>query len=75
MLADAGAELVISSPKGGQPPVDPKSESPDAQTAATKRFYGDYDLIDKIAHTLKMCELYNSFEKFCSTFSIIYSQF
>jgi hypothetical protein len=43
-------ELAIASPKGGQPPVDPKSESPDAQTAATKRFYGDYDLIDKIAH-------------------------
>jgi len=56
VLADAGAELAIASPKGGQPPVDPKSESPDAQTAATKRFYGDYDLIDKIAHTLKLSE-------------------
>lgn len=56
VLADAGAELAIASPKGGQPPVDPKSESPDAQTGATKRFYGDYDLIDKIAHTLKLSE-------------------
>src|ERR1035437_5124517 len=56
VLADAGAELTIASPKGGQPPVDPKSESPDAQTAATKRFYGDYALIDKIAHTLKLSE-------------------
>ena len=57
VLADAGAELAIASPKGGQPPVDPKSESPDAQTAATKRFYGDYDLIDKIANTLKLSEV------------------
>src|SRR5450759_3318506 len=56
VLADAGAELAIASPKGGQSAVDPKSESPDAQTAATKRFYGDYDLIDKIAHTLKLSE-------------------
>jgi len=30
VLADAGVELTIASPKGGQPPVDPKSESPDA---------------------------------------------
>jgi putative intracellular protease/amidase len=56
VLADAGAELAIASPNGGQPPVDPKSESPDAQTAATKRFYGDYALIDKVAHTLKLSE-------------------
>ena len=57
VLADAGAELTIASPKGGQPPVDPKSEAPDAQTAATKRFYTDYELIDKVAHTLKLSEV------------------
>jgi putative intracellular protease/amidase len=57
VLADAGAELTLASPKGGQPPVDPKSESADAQTLATKRFYGDYDLIDKVAHTLKLNEI------------------
>jgi putative intracellular protease/amidase len=60
VLADAGAELTISSPKGGQPPVDPKSEAPDAQTAATKRFYVDYDLIDKVAHTVKLSEVNES---------------
>ena len=38
VLADAGAELTIASPKGGQPPVDPKSEVTDAQTVATKDF-------------------------------------
>ena len=57
VLADAGAELTIASPKGGQPPVDPKSEAPDAQTEATKRFYGDYEVIDKVAHTLKLSEV------------------
>jgi putative intracellular protease/amidase len=57
VLADAGAELTIASPKGGQPPVDPKSESPDAQTPATKRFYGDYALIDQVAHTVKLSEI------------------
>lgn len=57
VLADAEIELTIASPKGGQPPVDPKSEAPDAQTVATKRFYGDYELIDKVAHTLKLSEV------------------
>ena len=57
VLADAGAKLTIASPKGGQPPVDPKSEAPDAQTAATKRFYGDYELIDKVAHTIKLSDV------------------
>jgi len=57
VLADAGAELTIASPKGGQPPVDPKSEAPNAQTSATKRFYGDDVLIDKVAHTLKLSEV------------------
>jgi putative intracellular protease/amidase len=57
VLADAGVDLTIASPKGGQPPVDPKSEAPDAQTASTKRFYSDYELIDKVAHTLELSEV------------------
>lgn len=57
VLADAGAQLTIASPKGGQPPVDPKSEAPDAQTAATKRFYGDFDVINKVAHTVRLNEV------------------
>lgn len=57
VLADAGAELTIASPKGDQPPVDPRSEAPEAQTAATKRFYSDNDLIDKVAHTVKLSEV------------------
>jgi putative intracellular protease/amidase len=57
VLADAGAKLTIASPKGGQPPVDPKSEATDAQTADTKRFYDDYELIDKVAHSVKLSDI------------------
>jgi len=57
VLADAGVELSIASPKGGQPPVDPKSEFLDFQTSATERFYRDNEAIDKVAHTLKLSEV------------------
>jgi putative intracellular protease/amidase len=35
---DAGATVTIASPKGGQPPIDPKSAEPASQTDATRRF-------------------------------------
>ncbi len=38
---DAGAEVVLASPKGGQPPVDPKSNEPSFQTDLTRRFEAD----------------------------------
>lgn len=57
VLADGGAEITIASPKGGQPPVDTKSEAKDAQTHATERFYKDNDLIDKVAHTFKLTDV------------------
>jgi putative intracellular protease/amidase len=57
VLADAGAEITIASPKGGQPPVDPKSELADAQTPSTERFYKDAVLIDKVAYSLKLSDL------------------
>ncbi len=57
VLVDGGAEITIASPKGGQPPVDPKSELADAQTPATKRFYSDNVLIDKVAHSLKLRDI------------------
>ncbi len=56
-LLDAGAEITIASPLGGQPPVDPKSEAADAQTPATKRFYGDIEAIDKVAKTIKLNDI------------------
>jgi len=57
VLADAGAVITVASPNGGQPPVDPKSEAPDAQTPATKRFYADLDAIDKVAGSVKLSEV------------------
>ncbi|RSZ56882.1 type 1 glutamine amidotransferase domain-containing protein [Massilia atriviolacea] len=41
LLKDKGAKLVLASPAGGQPPLDPKSDEPDAQTEATRRFRQD----------------------------------
>jgi putative intracellular protease/amidase len=57
VLADAGAEITIASPKGGQPPVDPKSELKDAQTPSTERFYADKELMDKVAHSVKLSDV------------------
>jgi putative intracellular protease/amidase len=54
VLADAGAEITLASPKGGQPPIDPKSEDPDAQTAATRRFNEDKVLKERLANTLPL---------------------
>ena len=38
---DAGADVTLASPAGGLPPLDPKSDSDDAQTEATKRYKDD----------------------------------
>jgi len=54
VLADAGVELVIASPAGGQPPIDPKSALPGAQTAATQRFNQDPHLKNKLASSLRL---------------------
>ncbi len=42
-FVDAGAKVTLASPKGGQPPLDPKSDDPDAQTDDTRRFRQDAD--------------------------------
>lgn len=57
VLADAGVEITIASPKGGQPPIDPKSATPDAQTESTKRFNQDEALKTKLANTVKLSEV------------------
>jgi putative intracellular protease/amidase len=54
LLADAGAEITLASPKGGQPPIDPKSQEAEAQTEFTRRFDQDEPLKQKLAHTLKL---------------------
>lgn len=57
VMADAGVDITIASPKGGQPPIDPKSEAPDAQTDATKRYFADEALKEKMAHTKKLADV------------------
>jgi putative intracellular protease/amidase len=57
VFIDAGATVTIASPLGGQPPVDPSSEAAEAQTDATKRFYKDFEAIDKVAYSLKLSEI------------------
>lgn len=51
---DAGLEVTLASPKGGQPPLDPKSDEPDAQTDATRRFRSDADAQRLLASTNKL---------------------
>lgn len=54
VLKDNGAEIVLASPAGGQPPVDPKSEEPENQTPATTRFKMDNAARAAMAHTTKL---------------------
>ncbi|AIY42402.1 ThiJ/PfpI family protein [Collimonas arenae] len=51
---DAGAKLTLASPHGGQPPLDPKSDEPDAQTEATERFRKDSAAQAALASTIKL---------------------
>lgn len=56
-LVDQGVKVVIASPKGGQPPIDPKSTSPDFQTETTKRFYSDRKTMRIFSKTRKLSEM------------------
>ena len=57
VFKDAGATLTLVSPKGGQPPLDPKSDEPDAQTDDTRRFKADADAQQALAHTGRLAEV------------------
>ena len=57
VMVDDGVDVTIASPKGGQPPIDPKSEAPDAQTEATKRYYADEPLKEKLASTKVLADV------------------
>ena len=57
VFKDAGAKVTLVSPKGGQPPLDPKSDEPDAQTDATRRFKADADAQRALAHTAKLANV------------------
>lgn len=54
---DAGAEIVLASPKGGRPPLDPKSNEPDFQTDATHRFEADAAAMAQLASTVKLADV------------------
>ena len=54
---DAGAEVALASPAGGQPPLDPKSDEPDAQTDATRRFKADAKAQAALTHTAKLADV------------------
>lgn len=54
VFKDAGAEVVLASPAGGQPPLDPKSDLPEFQTALTHRFKADTDAQRALASTVKL---------------------
>ena len=57
ILKDAGADVTVVSPLGGQPPLDPKSDEPDAQTDATRRFKADASAQAVLAATGKLAEM------------------
>ena len=54
---DAGATITLASPRGGQPPLDPKSDTSDTQTKDTQRFKADPAAQTALAHTLKLSEV------------------
>lgn len=57
LLKDKGLNITLASPKGGQPPIDPKSDAPDAQTPASIRFKSDTATQKVLANTVKLSEV------------------
>src|SRR3954451_641216 len=56
-LKDAGLDVTLASPKGGQPPLDPKSDDPASETEATRRFKGDQEAQQALANTMKLADV------------------
>jgi putative intracellular protease/amidase len=54
LFKDADAHITLASPKGGQPPIDPKSDAPDSQTEATRRFKDDQAAQKALASTVPL---------------------
>ena len=57
VFKDANADITIASPKGGQPPLDPKSDEEDFQTDATRRFKTDSDAQSVLANSLQLADI------------------
>jgi putative intracellular protease/amidase len=56
-LKASGAQITVVSPAGGQPPLDPKSDAPESQTEATKRFKADTAAQSVLANTGKLADV------------------
>ncbi len=54
VFKDAGAEITLASPKGGQPPLDPKSDEPMFETDLTRRFKADREAKAQLAETVRL---------------------
>ena len=57
VFKDAGVELTLASPKGGQPPLDPKSDLPENQTPAMTRFKKDKMAQQALANTATLSSM------------------
>jgi putative intracellular protease/amidase len=57
VFRDAGAQLTLASPKGGQPPIDPKSDLPENQTDAMSRFKNDRAAQTALSQTVKLADM------------------
>lgn len=54
---DAGADVTLASPRGGQPPIDPRSDTSDFQTEDTRRFRADAVAETRLARTVRLSEI------------------
>ncbi len=57
VFRDAGADVTIASPAGGQPPLDPVSDTPEGQTDATHRFKADPAAQQALANTVRLADV------------------
>ena len=57
VFRDAGVKLTLASPKGGQPPIDPKSDLPENQTPAMARFKKDEEAQKAFANTVRLADV------------------
>jgi len=57
VFRDAGVDVTLASPKGGRPPLDPKSASADSQTDATRRFEADVEAMAALGATHRLSDV------------------
>ena len=57
VFRDAGVQLTLASPNGGQPPIDPKSDLPENQTDAMERFKKDAVAQKALSQTAKLADM------------------